>query len=84
MSDQETQQIEAGIAEATHPDGPWEFGHYIERRDGGQWTPLVYGEMTEQEAQAHHARHRLATGLGDEPFRRSRVVRRAVSPWELH
>lgn len=84
MSDQETRAIEAGIADATTPEGPWEFGHYIERNDHDSgWTPLIYGELTEEQAQEHHARHRYDGTRGDDVFRNSRVVRRAVSPWEL-
>lgn len=75
-------EIVAGVQEATYVEGPFEFGHYIERLDGDHWTPLIYGDMTEDEAWSHHDRHR-----GDDeesgPFRRSRVVRRSVSPWEV-
>jgi hypothetical protein len=84
VSDQETQEIEKGIAEATIPDGPWEFGHYIERNDNDSgWIPLIYGGLTEGLAQELHARHRYDGTRGDDVFRNSRVVRRAVSPWEL-
>ena len=92
MSDQETQAIERGIEAATHPDGPWEWGHYIERFDGGDngdrsddslWTPLIYGEMTEDGARELHDRDRYQGSRKSDPYRRSRVVRRAVSPWEV-
>lgn len=82
MPDQETQEIQDGVIEATETVGPWEFGHYIERKDGEDWTPLIYGGMTAQQAHDHHMRQYLETGLTG-PFRRSRVVRRAVSPWEI-
>ncbi|WP_336819801.1 hypothetical protein [Gordonia sp. MMO-8] len=82
--------LEISLAQATHPDGPWEFGHYIERYDGPAsgdrsddqlWTPLIYGEMTEAEALNLHTSS-YSEGPSS-PFRRSRVVRRAVSPWEV-
>jgi len=95
--DQESQAIREGIAEATHHgDGPWEYGHYIERYDGPyvegrvprgptadeDWTPLIYEAESAEDAEEMHRMHRLDAGLAG-PFRRSRVVRRAVSPWEV-
>ena len=44
MSDRgvsETMQIRLGLEE--NDESPWEWGTYIERNDGGDWTPLVYG-----------------------------------------
>lgn len=93
--DQESQAIRRGIAEATaHRDGPWEYGHYIERYDGpfvngrvpgetldSDWTPLIYEGDSLEDAEGLHGRHRSDTALT--PYRRSRVVRRAVSPWEV-
>ena len=94
--DQESRAVRQGILEATNHEGPWEFGHYIERYDGplengrmpketfdSDWTPLIYEAGTHEEAEESHARTRLDTGLTG-PFRRSRVVRRAVSPWEVY
>ena len=95
--DQESRHIRDGIDEATrHGGGPWEFGHYIERYDGPldtgrmpkntsneDWTPLIYeAESFEDAEDIHHRRH-LDTGMTG-PFRHSRIVRRAVSPWEVY
>lgn len=94
--DQESRRIRDGIDEATnHGGGPWEFGHYIERYDGpldegrmpkntsaADWTPLIYEAQSFEDAEELHHCHRLATGLTG-PFRHSRIVRRAVSPWEV-
>lgn len=74
------QDIEAGIVRATTVDGPWEFGLYIERRDHGEWTPLIYPEMTEAQAQSMQQRHAHDDAL----FRHARVVCRPVSPWEVY
>lgn len=89
------QRIRDGILEATLHEGPFEFGHYLERYDGpldegfiprtaqdSDWTPLIFEAQDLEEAERHHARHRLDTGLTG-PFRNSRIVRRAVSPWEV-
>lgn len=95
--DQESQAIRRGIMEATtHDGGPWEYAHYIERYDGPfvegkmpqgptsdeDWTPLIYEATSAEDAEDLHRMHRHDTGMGS-PFRRSRVVRRAVSPWEV-
>jgi hypothetical protein len=95
--DQESQAIREGIAEATnHDGGPWEYGHYVERYDGPyvkgmvprgptadeDWTPLIYEAVSLEDAEELHHLHRLDTGMTG-PFRNSRVVRRAVSPWEV-
>lgn len=94
--DQESRRIRDGIEEATnHDGGPWEFGHYIERYDGpldegrtpkltsdADWTPLIYAGESLDDVEDMHARYRLDTGLTG-PFRHSRILRRAVSPWEV-
>lgn len=94
--DQESRAIRERIEAATsHRTGPWEFGHYIERYEGplegghmprvtidNDWTPLIYEAQDLEDAEEEHARHRLDTGLTG-PFRNSRIVRRAVSPWEV-
>lgn len=77
----EDQEIQDGINLATHPYGGsvWEYGQYVERHDGDEWTPLLYGEMTEAQAEQHHEQvQRMGA-----PFRNSRVVRRVVGPWEV-
>lgn len=92
--DQESRAIRERIEAATG-SGPWEFGHYVERYDGpleggrmprrtvdDDWTPLIYEAQDLEDAEEVHARHRLDTGLTG-PFRNSRIVRRAVSPWEV-
>ena len=78
---QEDQQIVQGMLAATHPGQAYEYGHYVERNDDGVWTPLIYGEMSFEEAYASH-RHYLAQNVLD-VFRHSTVVRRAVGPWEM-
>jgi hypothetical protein len=93
--DQESERIRRGIERATNHEGPWEFAHYIERYDGPRdngrvpartlatdWTPLIYEASGLEDAEEMHARHRLDTGM-TEPFRNSRVLRRATSPWEV-
>lgn len=94
--DQESQRIREGIERATsHDTGPWEFGHYIERYDGPldnghvpletaeeDWTPLIYEAQDLEDAEDVHAHHRFDGPLTG-PFRNSRIVRRAVSPWEV-
>jgi len=47
------------------------------------WCPLIYEAQSFEDAQELHARHRLDTGLTG-PFRHARIVRRAVSPWEVY
>lgn len=95
--DRESRHIREGIEEATnHDGGPWEFGHYIERYDGPMdagrmpeetaeqdWTPLIYEAVSIEDAEEMHARLRFDTGTTG-PFRHSRIVRRAVSPWEVY
>lgn len=92
--DKESRAIREGIEEATnHDGGPWEYGYYVERYDGpyieGQvpagptadedWTPLIYEATDREDAEEMH---HWTVEMGS-PFRRSRVVRRAVSPWEV-
>lgn len=94
--DQESRSIREGIEQAaSHDTGSWEFGHYIERYDGPldnghmpretseeDWTPLIYKAQDLEDAEDMHAMHRLDTPLTS-PFRNPRIVRRAVSPWEV-
>lgn len=95
--DQESQAIRRGVMEATaHNGGPWEYGHYIERYDGPyvegkvpqgptsdeDWTPLIYEAVSLEDAMEVHRRHHLDNEMTG-PFRRSRILRRAVSPWEV-
>lgn len=64
-------------------ESPWEWGNYIERRDGDVWYPLVYGgRETFEETYRHWLRDvQLATSYPGR-YRNPRIVRRAVSPWE--
>ena len=89
MSDRgaaEATQIALGLEE--NDESPWEYGTYIERNDGrdGQddWTPLVYGGyesfsdvrnmwLSDCDAATRHPN----------AVRNPRIVRRAVSPWEV-
>ena len=51
MSDRgesEAMQIRLGLEE--HDESPWEWGTYIERKDGSDWTPLVYGGHSYEDA----------------------------------
>ena len=77
-------------------EGRGEFGHYIERYDGPRdegrtpkltsdedWTPLIYAGDSYEDVEEMHAQHRLDTGHPG-PFRHSRILRRAVSPWEVY
>lgn len=84
MSDRGTSeavQIRLGLAE--NDESPWEWGTYIERNDRGYWTPLVYGGLSYEHA---HESWRLDCALvtrSPGTFRNPRLVRRAVSPWEV-
>lgn len=84
MSDRgenEAMQVRLGLAE--NDESPWEWGTYIERNDRGNWTPHVYGGFSYEEA---HQKWRLDCALvAREPdsWRNPRIVRRAVSPWEV-
>lgn len=78
--DQESAAIRAGIAASDKH--PWQWGHYVERDDRGEWTPLIYEADSYEDALDVHLSHNRAAG-GNGPFRNSRIVRRAVSPWEV-
>lgn len=81
----EAEQVKRGLAE--NDESPWEWGVYIERNDGRDdrdgWTPLVYGGLSYEHA---HESWRLdcnmVTRMPDR-YRNPRIVRRAVSPWEV-
>ncbi|MFB9776137.1 hypothetical protein [Brevibacterium otitidis] len=83
MSESEAVQIRLGLEE--WDESPWEWGVYVERNDGRRgkdaWTPLVYGGMESFE----DARQRWRNFCGGPPhlYRNPRIVRRAVSPWEV-
>ncbi|QDF18513.1 hypothetical protein SEA_PUPPER_26 [Gordonia phage Pupper] len=90
--DQETRAIREGILSATGMDGPFQFGQYVERFDGGQdgdrsddslWTPVIYEAEDFEHAQEMHDSQKMDIGLGDSAYRRSCVVRRGVLPWEV-
>ena len=73
-------QISFGLEE--WDDSPWEWGVYVERDDKGDWTPLVHGGLGSfKEARERWLRLLGATSTGC--YRNPRVVRRAVSPWEV-
>lgn len=76
---QEDQEITAGLVIASQPVGPYEYGLYLERNHGDGWTPVIYGNLTLEEARSR------VYGFSALPaiFRRVRVVRRCVSPWEV-
>lgn len=91
------QQIQAKLEAATSPGGRDEFGIYYERFDGGIWSdksdealwlPVIVGGMTQRSADevyedfAADARRSRPDPTGS-PFRRPRVVRRTVTPWEI-
>lgn len=72
----EAEEIARGLAE--NDETPWEWGVYVERNDGGEWTPLVYGGCVSRE-------EAIAFMFPALPalYRRPRLVRRAVSPWDV-
>lgn len=76
--DQENRELRAGLA--TNDRSPFQWGQYCERLDGDDWTPLVYEADSFEDALDMHL---MTQRLSSEVFRRSRVVRRAVSPWEV-
>lgn len=90
MSDRgssEAVQIRLGLEE--NDESPWEYGTYIERNDGrdgkDDWVPLVYGGCESREdARKHWLREGDFATQHPERFRNPRIVRRAVSPWEVH
>lgn len=82
----EAEQVKLGLAE--NDENPWEWGVYIERNDGtvdrDDWTPLVYGGFSYEDAYEHWRRDcDMVTRMPDR-YRNPRLVRRAVSPWEVH
>ena len=88
MSDRGTSeawQVKLGLAE--HDESPWEWGIYIERNDGSgnqpDWTPLVDGGLTYGAAQNRWRLDCEFAAHNPDQFRNPRLVRRAVSPWEV-
>ena len=84
MSDRGTSeavQIRLGLEE--NDESPWEWGTYIERNDGGDWTPLVYGGHSYEDAHESWRRDCDLATSAPGTFRNPRLVRRAVSPWEV-
>lgn len=79
-NDLESRIIRDGILVADPNNGPWQYGHYVERMDRDGWTPLIYGadDLDDAISAAGYA----PTGSGY-PFRHSRIVRRAIGPWEV-
>lgn len=94
--DRESRRIQWGVEGATHHfTGPFEFGNYVERYDGPlddgrmptntqeqDWTPLIYEAQDFEDAKELHDRNIRDDGPHS-PYRYSRIVRRAVSPWEV-
>jgi len=76
------QSIEANILEVAARNGEdrYQWGHYIERNDGrdgkSDWFPIIYDGDEESVRQWH------GTGRHGDSFRNSRIVRRAIGPWE--
>ena len=85
MSDRgtsETIQIALGLEE--NDDSPWEYGTYIERKDGDDWVPLVYsGRDSYDDARDAWLQDCRLAASAPGLYRNPRIVRRAVSPWEL-
>ena len=80
MSESEAAQIRLGLEE--WDESPWEWGVYVERDDKGDWTPVVYGgEASFEDARERWIGFLAATDTG--LYRNPRIVRRAVSPWEV-
>ena len=83
MSESEEVQIRLGLEE--WDESPWEWGVYVERNDGSDgeddWTPFVYGEMESFEDARLRWRSFCEATL--RIYRNPRIVRRAVSPWEV-
>ena len=74
----EAQEIAHNLADLNEraSDNGTEWGHYIERHDRDEWTPLIYSSDDDRE----HAESCLRDG-DLAPFRNARLVRRAVGPW---
>lgn len=89
MSDRgssEAVQIRLGLEE--NDESPWEYGTYIERNDGrdgkDDWVPLVYGgNKSWEDARKSWMRECNFAATHPRMFRNPRIVRRAVSPWEV-
>lgn len=83
MSESEAQQIEYGLEE--WDESPWEWGVYVERNDNSDgedyWIPVVYGGMESFEDARRSWLHFCDGPLS--LYRNPRIVRRAVSPWEV-
>lgn len=78
--DLESSLIRDGIKIACPDDGTWQFGHYVERLDRDDWTPLIYDADSLETAQKWASdASRDVSGA----YRHSRVVRRAIGPWEV-
>lgn len=82
----EAVQIRLGLEE--NDESPWEYGTYIERNDGrdgkDDWVPLVYGgNKSWEDTWVDHRANCKASAAHPRMFRNPRIVRRAVSPWEV-
>ena len=74
-------QVRLGLEE--HDKSPWEWGNYLERNDGGDWTTLLYGGLSYEHAHESWLLDcDMATRMPDR-YRNPRIVRRSVSPWEV-
>ena len=84
MSDRgksEATQVRLGLEE--HDESPWEWGTYIERNDRGDWNPLIYGGLSYEHAYESWQLDCTLATRSPNYFRNPRLVRRAVSPWEV-
>lgn len=72
--------IQRGIQEVLEINGEdrYQWGQYVERKDGETWTPLIY-DGDEQTVKQWHAGDRV----DNDDLRNSRVIRRAIGPWEI-
>jgi hypothetical protein len=56
----------------------YQWGQYVERNDGDEgWTPLIY------EGDEKSVRDWFAADKDSRIYRNSRIVRRAIGPWEV-
>ena len=85
----ESEAVQIRLSLEENDESPWEYGTYIERNDGrdgeDDWIPLVYGGR-EDYGDARDmwlSDCRFATQHPNR-WRNPRIVRRAVSPWEVH
>ena len=83
MSESEEVQIRLGLEE--WDESPWEWGVYVERNDNSDgedyWIPVIYGGR-----ESFEDARRSWLNFCDGPlslYRNPRIVRRAVSPWEV-